>query len=130
MIVARLTVLTTLLHYLAIPCIRNVNLPHRAEYMCFIYLSTTVSVAWHMGGEMYNWIMAIDYLLAILWTLFDFILSGPYFWTVFCLNTGILFLNAGVELISQGDYQSYEFYHSVWHVLSALKAMYIANLIT
>ena len=80
-----------------------------------------MSVLYHAYNESHPVINAIDYSTALIWFLFD-----AAYWDVQILaaNAGSFCLHWMVP--SDG---SYELYHSLWHLLNALKCFYVSTLI-
>jgi hypothetical protein len=124
-----LLVLTSSLHYLAvIPIIltyQNKPLPFfNRIYRNTILYSTTISILWHFFNETYK-LVFLDYGLAIVWfiqdVLWSFLLSKP---SMIHLNIIIFILHFLVRYT--GDYV---LYHSIWHVISSIKCLYISYVI-
>ena len=122
-------ILTSSLHYLSvIPILlayQNKPLPFFNKiYRNTILLSTTISIIWHFFNETSK-LVYLDYGLAIIWFLQDilwsFLLSKPI---MIYLNIIIFILHFLVRYT--GDYV---LYHSIWHVISSIKCMYISYII-
>jgi hypothetical protein len=120
-----LLLLTASLHYLAIiPIIAkyklNVPLFNRI-YLYTIWLTTTISMIWHYTNNLLD----VDYLFTALWfgedVLWSLLLNQPH---IIYLNIGIFTLNIIVDRMN-----NYIFYHSIWHVISAMKSIYISYLV-
>ena len=109
-------VLSTLPHYLAIIYSKNIG------YTVTILASSTLSVIWHGAGEPDGILMYLDYSLAVCWFLYELYL-GKNKGLIILLNGIVFSLN---RLISQ---EHYILYHSVWHILSSMKVIYIAFVI-
>jgi hypothetical protein len=107
-------VITTLPHYLAIVYSENTG------YTITILASSTLSVIWHSLGEPDGILMYLDYTLAVCWFLWELYLFKNKK-MILCLNGIIFTLN---RLIPQ---EHYIFYHSIWHLLSSMKAIYISQ---
>jgi len=117
-------VLTSALHYFAVPpLLCKFNIPWYIKlYIYTILLSTTTSIIWHYTG----YLLILDYVLAGFWFFQDVLwsleLEGITIillnLLIFCLNIVVLFLN------------NYELYHSIWHVISAIKCIYVSYLIS
>ena len=116
-------VLTTLPHYFALrPWIR---VPH-TTYPHIIVVSSTLSVLWHVYNEpMYSPLYYADHLGAVVWFLYDFQLalkaSRINIEQVIILNLLILCMNLSIS--SNGAL------HSVSHILSAMKCIYISEML-
>lgn len=116
-------VLTSCLHYFAILPLCRYNMPWYIKlYIYTILLTTTTSIIYHHTG----YLLILDYVLAGLWFLQDALwsleLEGITIIVlnllIFCLNIMVLFFN------------NYELYHSIWHVISAIKCIYVSYLIS
>jgi hypothetical protein len=125
-----LLLVTSALHYLAIIPILcksyktyvGVHQYYRI-YANTIILATTFSILWHY----YNTIglQLADYYLAGIWFLQDI---G---WSLEINKLRIIILNIiifGLNIIINYS-DNYEYYHSIWHVLSTIKCIYISYLI-
>jgi len=117
--------LTCGLHYLSIlPFIlKNTNRPstYYNIYINTILLSTTFGIIWHY----YNKFMIYDYIFTGIWFVEDL------FWSLELNNYMILNLNIIIFVLNIiiNYIHNYVFYHSIWHILSAIKCIYISNLI-
>jgi len=121
-----LLALTASLHYLAvIPIIAkyiNVPIPYfNWIYVNIICLSTTTSIIWHY----FNILLGLDYLLAGIWFCLDII------WGLLLNQPQIIYLNLIIFLLNIiiTSMNNYVFYHSIWHVLSAIKCIYITYIL-
>ena len=103
---------TTLLHLTAL------SFPVSLPYSSMIVLSTTLSVLWHAAGEPDGLLLWADYGVAGLWYLLDL-------WYAVPLDAGapVLLLSPLIAILNSF------LDHSLWHVLSASKAVYVAYLI-
>lgn len=116
-------VLSTLPHYLALlPWIKvpNTTYPH------VIFVSSTLSVLWHSYNEpMYTPLYYADHVGAVVWFLYDFQLaikaSSITVEQVMILNLLILVMNLSISPSGA--------LHSVWHILSAMKCIYISGML-
>ena len=116
-------ILSTLPHYFAIiPWTRAPN----TTYPRIIFISSTLSVLWHAYREpMDTLLFYADHLAAFIWFTYDVRLAiksteikvGP----VLILNLIILVMNLSIP--STGTL------HSIWHILSAMKCIYISALL-
>ncbi len=95
-------------------------------YTLIVLHSCFLSVAWHSETPHNKLVGVVDYALAGAWQAADiwYFWDTRYFWTVLGWN-GIVFLcNQAVDISGC----SYNFWHSVWHLLSAAKTIYVASL--
>jgi hypothetical protein len=121
-------ILSTLPHYLAVYPLLFVR-PHSKKdiynYKILILMSVNLSVLYHLSGESV-YIAVPDYYLAFIWCLYDLFLSAQNknkFYLILFLNLFIFYLNLSV------DQMNYEIDHSVWHLLSAAKCVWVSRMI-
>ena len=119
-------ILSTLPHFFtAMPLMQYYE--YTAGHIHVILVSTTFSIAYHATAESNDMIRKIDYCLAFLWFLHE--LYNGYRFTHRSLYK-ILLSNLVVFLINlYTPIQSYQVYHSLWHILSASKSMYVSSII-
>jgi len=122
--------LTAALHYLAIiPVLLN-TIERRANRLTRIYIgtivmATTASIIWHLNSESKDFLLILDYTLAALWFMVD------YLWMK-CLNQPIILelnINVIVLYVVSIFYANYNAAHSAWHVISAAKCVYVSYII-
>jgi hypothetical protein len=125
-----LLLVTSALHYLAIIPILcksyssyvTIHQYYRI-YANTIILATTFSIL----GHYYNTIglQLADYYLAGIWFLQDIV------WSLEINKSRIILLNIIIFCLNMitNYLNNYEYYHSIWHVLSAIKCIYISYLI-
>jgi len=107
------------------------TLPHLAtilyspdlHYATIVFYSTLSSALWHMEGSDFTILAIIDYSFALAWFTLDCYYShqSNKFRSVLLLNILVAALN---PIISP---YNYEYTHSLWHLLSATKAFYVAK---
>jgi len=116
-------VLSTLPHFASIIPLYPHDMP---EYKTAIIVSSTISVIWHAYGQPANTLLVMDYVAACYWAFYEIHLSHvDDTLKIYALNVFVLLLNA----IAHGS-NDYVLYHSLWHILSALKCFYVATLIS
>lgn len=95
-------------------------------YTLIVLHSCFLSVAWHSETPHTRLVGIIDYALAGAWQAADtwYFWDTPYFWTVICCNSIVFLCNQAVDKLKI----SYDIWHSVWHLVSAAKAIYVASL--
>jgi hypothetical protein len=141
--------LTTLLHLCAIYPLRDLDL-EPSFYIYSILISTILSFLWHFDGEPNDTLIyVLDHSFAMTWGLFDFMygMSMIYYFqnvseclNIQLLNIVMLLLNLYIdekykhhndeEHYEYDEHrEKYEFYHSLWNIVSAIKAYYISLLI-
>jgi len=113
-------VASTLPHLLAIVPIARAY----PGYGILIFTSTTASVLWHAYGEPVGTLLFLDYGLAGIWGAYDLWLGlrKGLLLRVLFVNMFVLWMNTKVSSRSG--------YHSIWHLLSCAKAIYVSWLIS
>jgi len=115
-----LLVLSTLPHYYAV-----IPVYHKYPvYASIIVTSTTLSVVYHIYRET-GIVVYLDYLMAFIWFLYDLKLAKEKLPEIITANILIFYVNV---IIPYDDF--YCVSHSIWHLLSALKAYYVSDLIS
>jgi hypothetical protein len=118
-----LLVLSTLAHYLAIYPL--FYLKDKYNYKSVIIISVNLSVLYHLSGESVYFLVP-DYCFAGIWFVYDLFLSiqnTNNFYLILFLNLFIFYLNLSVNELN------YEIDHSVWHLLSAAKCVWVSRMI-
>jgi hypothetical protein len=112
-------ILSALPHYLAITR-KNI------VYSSIVIASSTLSVLWHWHGEQKGTIQNLDYLAAFAWGIAELVYAPRGFLKlVFVANSIVLCTNLCIKYDA-----NYWFYHSAWHLLSAIKAIWLSRIIT
>lgn len=118
-----LLILSTVPHLFVIPCVAS------PTYGGIVLWSSLLSILWHANGSNpYTILSALDHALAAAW----FVADCYYFWDshwlgrVVGLNLVVAAANIGVDFLPY----PYALAHSVWHLISAAKALYVASLIS
>jgi hypothetical protein len=122
-------VASTLPHYASAIPLRNYYTTVAFEYVSIIFISSTLSVAYHVSSESNQIITFLDYFAALLWFYYDLRLGFKYCSKADC--TRILIVNVvscGLNSLITYD-KAYVIYHSLWHIINAIKAIYVSNLI-
>jgi len=120
-------ILTTLPHYTAI--IPVWNDPLMRHYCYTIAVSTTFSILYHAYHESNIVIMWLDYLMALVWFLYDVswgLIMTPYSFSLLLVLNSLVFL--ANQSISHDD--RYPARHSFWHLFSACKCICVSVLIS
>ncbi len=121
-----LVVLTTIPHFFA-----AINTPK--PYSAIVLLSAGLSTVWHGVGEArWAWLAIADHLAAGAWFAADcwYFWGRPQAWWVFWLNGMMAYLNLMFGTLDHEGFVPYWVGHSVWHVLSVIKCLYVARLLT
>jgi len=123
--------ITAQLHYYALvplllPYTKNLKiLPFfNRLYIITIIIGTTLSLFYHYYHES-TIIMILDYLVAGFWFLLDIL------WSALLDIKNIKYMNIvifGLNIIFNYC-GNYVFYHSIWHILSAIKCIIVSSLI-
>lgn len=112
-----ITVISTLPHYLTLLFTGKSYL-----YSFVVFSSSTCSVYWHILGEPRNEIWIADYILAYIWFVSELALNPTkHALLITLLNFGVLIVNKWTDRSRQ-----YHLHHSMWHLLSAAKSIYVA----
>ena len=115
---------TTTAHYLSVAPL----LQHRVcgAYWRLIVLSTCLSILYHAYLESGVIVVGLDYLLALVWFIYDLLfglVTGNFVRVLVC-DGAIVALNLCIPYD-----KNYYLVHSVWHLASAGKAYYVSYLI-
>ena len=116
-------VFSTLPHYLAICPLFYVK--DKYNYKSVIIISVNLSVLYHLSRESV-YIALPDYCFAGIWFVYDLSLSFQNknkFYLILFLNLFIFYLNISVNQMN------YEIDHSIWHLLSAAKCVWVSRMI-
>ncbi len=116
-----LTAITTLAHLYAL------QVSPSTEYSFLIAANTSLSFLWHLSEEKDVVLAIFDHGLALVWGYTDLVYgyrTGHLFETV-TLNFLVFALDG---LIVYKERDSYVFWHSLWHLFSALKVFALASL--
>ena len=130
-------VLSTIPHYISLFFIFNNDMNDNKYYIVYIVtviISSTLSLYWHILKEPKNIVFYADYLFAVIWTILEIILitiKGDFsdIIAVIFLNKLVFITNQLVNYLSKKDIIIYEKGHSIWHILSSLKCIYVSYLI-
>jgi hypothetical protein len=115
-------ILTTLPHYIA----AIIAGPTWPIYQCIIIASTTLSVAWHATGSPPTSFLGIcDHIAAGIWFVADCYYLYEHLVYIILLNT----LSAALNVLATRSNISYEYTHSIWHIINAGKSIYVANIL-
>jgi hypothetical protein len=123
-------VASTLLHYLPLWALVLNPEPAFIGYAAVISCSATLSAVWHHLGEPDGPILYADYAMAAVWSAYSIILLDEYNpeKVRLCINIEAVLCCANwlVSLMGKNDYK---IWHSLWHILSAVKGCYFVWLI-
>jgi len=105
-----------------------ISYPISDNYACVVVVSSSLSLIWHATHERYTTIFVADYFFAMVWTLFELSFADSSFiGRVILLNAAVAFLNALTDSMSFYRIVSYDAAHTVWHIISSGKAIYVAS---
>jgi len=126
-------VLTTLLHYIPIGILALKPNPRYQSafigYASVMSISTTLSAVWHCLDEPWGVILYADYVMAAVWSIYSLYLIE--YIDRKKINTSVPFeffvgvMNLTITLATKYRMLDYKIWHSVWHILSAIKSTYI-----
>jgi len=99
------------------------------NYIFVIYLSTKLSILYHLYNESHYVINVLDYFMAGIWFLYDMYFACCYMPYNACVT--ILFNNAAMFILNMCICAGprYKILHSIWHLLNAFKAYQVSRLI-
>ena len=117
-------------YFALVPILMKPLNPLTRLYLIIIFISTTLGLLWHYLWEPEGLIMLADYYAAFCWLLLDVmwskLLNKPY---IIIYNIDSIAFYCAVELFAAKKTFSYILYHSMWHVLFSIKALYVSCLI-
>ena len=120
----------TLPYYAVIPILMKPLNPLSRLYLITILVSTTLGLLWHYLWEPEGYIMFAHYYAAFCWLLLDVMwskfLNKP---RIIIYNIDSIAIYCAVELFTDKKTFSYIVYHSIWHVIFSVKALYVSCLI-
>lgn len=124
-------VYSALLHYIPIVILMRSPQPAHIGYTAVISCSTTLSVVWHYLGEPDGALQYADYAMAILWSIYTlYLIDTSHIPSYIFLELFVCSSHLLISLGTQEQPDNYKIWHTVWHILSALKSMYFAWLLT
>ncbi len=125
---ARLLMFTTMPHMCALIW------PTPPVYASIVAVSTGLFLLWHaIDGPATSWLGILDHEIAALWFLADcyyLASSNDAFQQALVLNGSVFAANFLVSWLDYANLIPYYIGHSAWHLVSALKAFYVAALVS
>jgi hypothetical protein len=127
-------IVSTIPHYISLYFFNNINNNFFYKlYYNIIIISSTFSVIWHLSSESNGIIMILDYVFAFSWFIIELFISTIYFNSRIVKNvilTNILvYLTYILNTILLDDWISYKYSHSIWHIISFTKCIFISYLL-
>ena len=120
---------STLPHYASTLPLKKYYTTVTYGYIHIILVSSTLSIAYHALSESNQIVTFLDYCAAFLWIYYDLRLGSIYCSKADLIKiVGVNILSCGLNSLIVYDVQ-YPVYHSLWHIINSLKAMYVSNLI-
>jgi hypothetical protein len=114
----------------ALPILLKPLNPFQKIYLSTMFVSTTLGLLWHYLWEPEGYLMFANCYATFCWFLLDVLwsklLSKKY---IIIYNIDIFAVYCFVNVFATKQTFSYIVYHSIWHVLFAMKAMYVSYLI-
>lgn len=122
-------ILTTLPHFAAAWMVIDCQDAWLVTYGIVMFVSSCLSVLWHMSGESTGILLQLDYLFALFWTVGDISqalrwLSPEQVADVVLATIGTLILNKLADRV-----QAYHLAHSMWHLVNVAKSVFVASMI-
>ena len=118
-------ILTTLFHLLAaIPPFLSTH-PFRYPYISVVFATTFLSAIWHLKGQPEGLLLYLHYSFTAVWFFYDMGLLRPLPTAEKAkIITASFFVLCLHEVCSAE--QNYAVYHSLWHIASVLKCLYVS----
>lgn len=118
---AFLTAVTTLAHLAAL------SVSPSPQYSALIGTNTAISFVWHLGNEQSVLLGIADHGVAVIWYFTDLYYGAEtgHVFEVIVLSSVVAVLDAFSVFTGR---ESYATLHSLWHLISAMKAYYLASL--
>ena len=99
-------------------------------YLNTILISTTLGILWHSLSEPEGMIKFADYYAAFCWLVLDLlwckIFNNP---DIIIYNIDTIIIHCLIDLFIDKKSFNYIMYHSAWHVLFAMKSVYVSCII-
>jgi hypothetical protein len=120
--------LTTLFHILAvIPPLTSTH-SFRHAYSAVIVATTILSGLWHLKGQPEGVYQYLDYSFTTIWFFYDMGLMTRLPDMDKAKILTISFFILCLHLVCSAE-QNYEIYHSVWHIASSMKCIYVSYML-
>jgi hypothetical protein len=119
---------TTLFHFLAvIPPLATTH-PFRYAYSAVVATTTILSAVWHLKGQPEGVYQYLDYSFITIWFFYDmgFMARLPDMDKAKIIT--ISFFILCLHLVCSAE-QNYEVYHSLWHIASSIKCVYVSYML-
>ena len=119
-----LLIISTLPHYLVL-LVGPTKL-----YNSVVFCSSTLSVLWHYSNTSADSFLGVlDHIFAAIWMATDYYYfkNTQMLHTMFIVNAITFFANMYVSYLDKHRIMSYYVGHSLWHLLSAAKSIYLAH---
>lgn len=126
-------ILSTMLHYFAImPFTRKGLLHHNKiydNYILTIIISTTLSILWYIKKKSNGLLLFLDYGFTIIWFVQDYCLAINK--NNLLLFMKIIYVNIIIFSFNLFIFNNifFERIHSIYNILSAIKCIYVSNLL-
>ena len=120
-----LLILSTIPHFLAMLPLIDQYSGDKFQYVNVVAISTVFSILWHAKQDSIL-LFYLDHFSAMTWLLYDMLyaVKGGLVIPVLLCNFIIFAMNLNIK-----DDKHYRINHSMWHILSAAKCLYVAYLI-
>jgi hypothetical protein len=119
-----LLIISTLPHYIVL-LISPIKL-----YNFIVFCSSTMSVLWHYSNTpASSFLGIIDHIFAFIWLAADYYYfkNTPFLCQMYTINSLIFLANMYVSYLDEHNILPYYTGHSLWHLLSATKSIYLAH---
>ena len=99
-------------------------------YNSVVFCSSTLSVLWHYSNTpVSSYLGILDHIFAFIWLATDYYYfkDTQYLQRMIIINALTFFANIYVSYLDKHNVVPYHIGHSVWHLLSAAKSIYLAH---
>jgi hypothetical protein len=120
-------VISTLPHFCSILPLIKYYKTYTFGYINLIFISTILSILYHIYEESNYTIMYLDYSCASLWGMYDIYMGYKYtnkttIIKIVLANTGSFIINMHIPYNVY-----YQINHSLWHFINAYKSYYVSK---
>ena len=117
-----LLILTTIPHYIAIYYTYNKNI----YYSTIIMSSTISSILWH-NYHTSKYLYIIDHSLAVLLSIYEILNNIQNQELIIYITIFTFFINKITDILAYYNILNYKIGHSLFHLISSIKTIYIAS---
>lgn len=131
-------ILSTVPHYLSLYFFKSEfmimnNYMLYKLYFNIAFISSTLSIIWHLHSEPpIGIVMTLDYIFAYLWSTIEILISAIYFDFIILETVILMNIIVCISYIIHSHSSCsihYMYSHSIWHVISFIKCIYVSYLL-